>query len=152
RGTASNVFDMIRPTSFIVRGCRPGCRRWGAHHGRRGRWRARRGDGGMKVPMATTSLRGAPVRTTGSLPAAGSAAPDLVLTTHALGDLTRAQLRGRRVVLNALRGFDTGVCASSVRTFIELAADLARTVVVCVSEALPCAQGRFCGAEGIENV
>jgi thiol peroxidase len=92
------------------------------------------------------------VRTTGSLPAVGSAAPDLVLTTHDLGDLTSEQLRGRRVVLNIFPSIDTGVCATSVRTFNELAADLDRTVVVCVSEDLPFAQARFCGAEGIENV
>ena len=102
--------------------------------------------------MATTSLRGAPVRTTGSLPEVGSAAPDLVLTTHDLGDLTSEHLRGRRVVLNIFPSIDTGVCATSVRTFNELAADLDRTVVVCVSEDLPFAQARFCGAEGIENV
>jgi thiol peroxidase len=39
-----------------------------------------------------------------------------------------------------------------VRTFNQRAADLDDTVVVCVSADLPFAQGRFCGAEGIENV
>lgn len=40
----------------------------------------------------------------------------------------------------------------SVRKFNELAAGLENTQVVCVSADLPFALGRFCGAEGIENV
>lgn len=59
---------------------------------------------------------------------------------------------GRRLVLNIFPSVDTGVCATSVRRFNELAAGLAGTVVLCVSADLPFAQARFCGAEGIENV
>ena len=39
-----------------------------------------------------------------------------------------------------------------MRTFNERAAGRDDTVVLCVSEDLPFAAGRFCGAEGIENV
>ncbi|MEL6431383.1 MAG: thiol peroxidase, partial [Planctomycetota bacterium] len=46
---------------------------------------------------------------------------------------------------------DTPVCAMSVRTFTERAADAGNAVVVNVSMDLPFAQKRFCGAEGIEN-
>ena len=44
------------------------------------------------------------------------------------------------------------MCATSVRKFNELAACLDNTTVVCASADLPFALGRFCGAEGIENV
>ena len=44
------------------------------------------------------------------------------------------------------------MCAASVRRFNELAAGLEDTKVVCVSADLPFALGRFCGAEGIDNV
>ena len=47
---------------------------------------------------------------------------------------------------------DTGTCAQSVRQFNKEAAELENTVVLCISKDLPFAQGRFCGAEGIENV
>ena len=40
----------------------------------------------------------------------------------------------------------------SVRKFNEEAAKLDNTTVICVSADLPFAAGRFCGAEGIENV
>lgn len=101
--------------------------------------------------MATTSLGGTPVHTVGELPGVGSAAPDFTLTGPDLrDDVTRPQ--GTRVVLNIFPSVETGVCAASVRRFNELAAGLDGTVVICVSEDLPFALGRFCGAEGLEHV
>ena len=55
-------------------------------------------------------------------------------------------------MLNIFPSIDTPTCATSVRTFNQRAADLADTVVLCVSADLPFAQKRFCGAEGIDNV
>ncbi len=60
--------------------------------------------------------------------------------------------KGKRKVLNIFPSIDTDVCATSVRTFNQKAAELDNTVVVCLSFDLPFAQKRFCGAEGIENV
>ena len=102
--------------------------------------------------MAITALKGTPVQTVGELPAVGETAPNFTLTGADLGDLTSAELRGKRVVLNIFPSIDTGVCASSVRRFNELASGLENTAVVCASADLPFALGRFCGAEGIENV
>ena len=102
--------------------------------------------------MATTAFRGTPVRTAGELPEVGSPVPSFSLTGTDLADFAKEDLVGRRVVLNIFPSIDTGVCATSVRTFNELAADLRDTVVVCASKDLPFAHQRFCGAEGIENV
>ena len=102
--------------------------------------------------MATTAFQGTPVHTVGDVPAVGATLPDFSLTTAELGDLDGASLRGSRVVLNIFPSIDTGVCAASVRRFNELAASLPDTKVVCASKDLPFALGRFCGAEGIENV
>ena len=102
--------------------------------------------------MANTAFRGTPVQTIGDLPAQGAAAPDFTLTGADLADVASAELSGRRVVLNIFPSIDTGVCAASVRKFNELAAGLENATVVCVSADLPFALGRFCGAEGIENV
>ena len=44
------------------------------------------------------------------------------------------------------------MCAASVRRFNEAAAKWTNAVVLCVSVDLPFAMGRFCAAEGIENV
>jgi thiol peroxidase len=102
--------------------------------------------------MADTAFKGSPVTTSGELPALGSDAPAFDLTGTDLADVTSAGLSGRRVVLNIFPSVDTGVCATSVRKFNEVAAGLDNTTVVCASADLPFALGRFCGAEGIENV
>ncbi len=102
--------------------------------------------------MAEITFHGNPLNTSGGLPAAGQPAPDFTLTGGDLGAVTSEGLRGGRVVLNIFPSIDTPVCAQSVRTFNERAAGLEDTTVVCVSADLPFAGGRFCGAEGIENV
>ena len=100
--------------------------------------------------MATTALGGNPVTTVGELPTVGSAAPAFSLTGSDFSDVSLVS--GTRTVLNIFPSVDTGVCAASVRKFNELAAGLDNTVVVCVSNDLPFALARFCGAEGIDNV
>lgn len=102
--------------------------------------------------MATTALHGNPVQTVGELPSVGDQAPDFTLTGTDLSDLSSSQFAGKRTVLNIFPSVDTGVCSASVRKFNELAAGREDANVVCVSQDLPFALGRFCGAEGIENV
>ena len=102
--------------------------------------------------MAEITFRGNPVQTVGDLPPVGRPAPAFTLTGGDLGAVTSEGLSGRRVVLNIFPSIDTPVCAKSVRAFNERAAGLEDTTVVCVSADLPFAAGRFCEAEGIENV
>jgi thiol peroxidase len=102
--------------------------------------------------MAEVTLGGNPVHTSGELPAVGSAAPAFTLTGANLGDVGSADFAGTTVVLNIFPSIDTPTCATSVRTFNERAASIDDAVVLCVSKDLPFAQGRFCGAEGIDNV
>lgn len=102
--------------------------------------------------MAQTALRGNAVNTSGDLPAVGSSAPDFVLTGADLSPVARGDFAGQRIVLNIFPSIDTPTCANSVRAFNERAAALDNTTVLCVSADLPFAAGRFCGAEGIENV
>lgn len=102
--------------------------------------------------MAQTAFRGTPVDTSGDLPEKGSKAPAFELVKSDLSPVTSEDLSGTRVILNIFPSVDTPTCAQSVRTFNEQAATVANTAVVCVSADLPFAAGRFCGAEGIENV
>jgi len=92
------------------------------------------------------------MNTNGELPAVGSSAPAFSLVGSDLSEITSESLAGTKVVLNIFPSIDTPTCATSVRTFNERAAGLDNTVVLCVSEDLPFAAGRFCGAEGIQNV
>lgn len=102
--------------------------------------------------MATVTLHGDPSHTNGDLPAVGSSAPEFDLVGAGLSAVTSGDMAGKKVVLNIFPSIDTPTCATSVRTFNEKAAGLDNTVVLCVSADLPFAFGRFCGAEGIENV
>ena len=102
--------------------------------------------------MAQVTLRGNPFKTNGELPDVGSTAPEFSLVGGDLSEISSASLAGKNVVLNIFPSIDTPTCATSVRTFNERAAGRDDTVVLCVSEDLPFAAGRFCGAEGIENV
>ena len=102
--------------------------------------------------MTEITFRGTPVTTVGQLPEVGSAAPAFEVTGGDLKPLTNEAFAGKKLVLNIFPSVDTGICAMSVRRFNELAAGLDGVKVLCVSRDLPMALGRFCGAEGIENV
>ncbi len=102
--------------------------------------------------MTTVTLKGNSIETVGELPKVGEQAPDFNIVKDDLSELSLADLKGQRVVLNIFPSVDTGTCAMSVRQFNEKAASLDNTTVVCVSKDLPFAMKRFCGAEGIENV
>jgi thiol peroxidase len=102
--------------------------------------------------MAEVTLGGNPVHTSGDLPAVGAAAPAYSLVGADLGEYDATEFAGKNVILNIFPSIDTPTCATSVRQFNERAAGIDETVVLCVSADLPFAMGRFCGAEGIENV
>ena len=102
--------------------------------------------------MASVTFQGNTVSTTGELPKVGEKAPEFTLVKADLSEVSLSSLAGKNVVLNIFPSIDTGTCATSVRKFNEKAADLDNTIVICVSADLPFAAGRFCGAEGIENV
>jgi thiol peroxidase len=102
--------------------------------------------------MAEITFRGNPIHTVGELPAVGAPAPEFTLVGGDLADVKLADFAGKKVVLNIFPSIDTGVCQASVRAFNERAGGREDVTVLNVSADLPFAQGRFCGAEGIEGV
>jgi len=102
--------------------------------------------------MANISFKGNPINTIGELPNTGVKAPDFSLVKSDLSEASLSDFRGKYVVLNIFPSLDTGVCAASVRRFNKEAAGKENTVVLGISADLPFAAGRFCSAEGIENV
>lgn len=102
--------------------------------------------------MATVTLKGNEIQTNGSLPELNSKAPDFNLVATDLSHKSLKDYEGKKLILNIFPSVDTGTCATSVRNFNKEAAALENTKVLCISRDLPFAQGRFCGAEGIENV
>lgn len=102
--------------------------------------------------MASITLKGNPINTSGMLPAIGSQAPNFNLTKNDLSSTSLSDFLGSKVILNIFPSIDTGTCAASVRQFNQEASELENTKVLCISRDLPFAQARFCGAEGITNV
>ena len=102
--------------------------------------------------MASITLGGNPVHTSGELPAVGSKLADFKLVQNDLSVASLSNFAGKKLVLNIFPSVDTGTCAASVRKFNQSASGLENTTVLCISRDLPFAQKRFCGAEGLENV
>jgi thiol peroxidase len=102
--------------------------------------------------MATITLKGNPIHTSGDLPAIGTKAPDFKLTGSDLRDVSLKDFAGKKKVLNIVPSLDTPVCATSTRRFNQEADKLGGAVILTVSNDLPFAQKRFCAAEGISSV
>jgi thiol peroxidase len=102
--------------------------------------------------MATVTLKGNPIHTNGDLPAAGAPAPDFKLTGTDLKDVSLADFKGKKKILNIVPSLDTPTCATSTRKFNESGGKLPNTVVLVISADLPFAMKRFCTTEGLSNV
>jgi thiol peroxidase len=102
--------------------------------------------------MSDVTFKGQPINVDGQFPAVGSTAPAFSLVGGDLSDVALSSYAGKRKVLNIFPSVDTSTCATSVRHFNQSAAGLKDTVVLCISADLPFAQGRFCGAEGLDHV
>ena len=105
-----------------------------------------------KTSKTTVTLGGNKVSVSGNLPKVGSRLPKFALTTGNLSEIGNSDIKGKRVIFNIFPSIDTPTCATSTRTFNEIASGLTNTDVYCVSADLPFAQGRFCGSEGLANV
>lgn len=102
--------------------------------------------------MSKITFKNNPVRTTGSLPAVGSQAPNFSLTKTDLSDVSLKDFLGKKIILNIFVSLDTSVCAASVRQFNQQAEKLDDVVILCISADLPFAHARFCTTEGLQHV
>jgi len=102
--------------------------------------------------MATVTLKGNNINTSGNLPKIGSQAPDFKLVKTDLSMASLNDFKGKSIVLNIFPSIDTGTCAQSVRQFNKELNEIDDVTVLCISRDLPFAQARFCGAEGLDNV
>ncbi len=102
--------------------------------------------------MATITLKGNPVTTSGELPAVGSKAPDFKLVGEDLQDVTLASFAGKKKILNIVPSLDTSVCATSARKFNARAKTIPNCAVIMVSADLPFASERFRSSEGLTEI
>lgn len=102
--------------------------------------------------MASITLGGNPIHTSGELPKVGTKLADFKLVKEDLSIATLADFSNSKLLLNIFPSVETGVCATALRKFNEIASGLNNTKVLCISRDLPFAQKRFCASDGLKNV
>ena len=102
--------------------------------------------------MATITLKGNKINTSGNLPKVGSTAPDFVLVDGDLNNVTLENYKGKKKLLSIVPSLDTPTCALSTKKFNDKAKSRNDTVFLTISADLPFAMKRFCAAEGVGNV
>jgi len=103
--------------------------------------------------MATTKFKGTDVELVGTQINVGDKAPAItVVNSDGLGDVTVGGASGKKQLIIVVPSLDTGVCATETRNFNAKAAGLNGVDVTIVSLDLPFAAGRFCSAEGINDL
>jgi len=81
----------------------------------------------------------------------GAKAPDASLSKDLVNEIKLSDFAGKTRILSVVPSLDTPVCAAQTKRFNEEAAKMPGVAFVTISCDLPPAQGRFCGAEGIDK-
>jgi thiol peroxidase len=107
----------------------------------------------MEGTIASITFKGNPLALIGTQPKVGEPAPDFEVLANDLSAVKLSVFRGKVCVICTVPSLDTPVCDTEVRKFNERAASLGDDIaVLAISTDLPFAQGRWCGAAGIDNV
>ncbi len=103
--------------------------------------------------MATVKLKGNDVKLAGNEVNVGDNAPEITVTnSEGLADKTVGGAQEKVQLIVVVPSLDTPVCAAETRKFNEEAAKVEGVDTTVISMDLPFAAGRFCSAEGIENL
>lgn len=102
--------------------------------------------------MAIIKLKGNQIHTSGELPKVGSEMKNFTYVKNDLSEASLNDIESKYKILNIFPSIDTGTCAMSVRQFNQRMATHSDATVLCLSQDLPFAIGRFCGAEGLDKV
>lgn len=107
----------------------------------------------MQERTDVATMKGGPITLLGPELTVGDAAPGFTVVDTDLNEVSLCDYADKVVVIAAVPSVDTGVCATETRKFNERATALDDGIVILtVSMDLPFALGRFCAAEGIEQV
>lgn len=100
-----------------------------------------------------TTFLGNPLTLVGKELKAGDKAPAFSVLNGALESTTLDDFQGKVKVICTVPSLDTPTCDTEIRRFNQEASSLGKNVaVLTLSLDLPFAQGRWCGAAGVENV
>ncbi len=108
------------------------------------------------MALRTANFKGSPITVEGPELKIGDKAPDFKLQLRGEAGITDASLAdfsNKTMILSVVPSLDTGVCAIQTKKFNEKASALPDSIaILTISTDLPFAQGRFCGAEGVDKI
>ena len=105
----------------------------------------------MSEREGAVTFQGGPLTLVGSELQVGDQAPDFNVIDGGLGAVNLAASAGKVRLISAVPSLDTPVCSDQTKRFAEALGALPENVeVLTISADLPFAQGRWCGAEGVE--
>ncbi|MFG0334855.1 MAG: thiol peroxidase [Maioricimonas sp. JB049] len=102
--------------------------------------------------MPQVTLKGNPVELAGNPLKAGDKAPDFLLQSSGLEDVTLSSTSGKTRIIATVPSLDTSVCHAETKRFNDEAAQLDGVDILVVSTDLPFGQKRWCGAENVDKV
>lgn len=102
--------------------------------------------------MASITFGGNPVTLLGNEVKVGDKAPNFTVLANDLSPVTLEDSKGSVRLISVVPSLDTGVCDAQTRRFNEEAAKFDNVQILTISVDLPFAQGRWCGAAGVDKV
>jgi thiol peroxidase len=107
----------------------------------------------MEERTGVITFKGNPFTLLGPELKVGDKAPSFKVVANDLSPVTLADFNGKIKIISAVPSLDTPVCDTETRTFNQRAAELPdKVVILTISQDLPFAQKRWCGAAGINRV
>ena len=107
----------------------------------------------MEERTGVITFKGNPFTLLGPALQVGDRAPAFTVVANDLSPVSLATYEGKIKIISAVPSLDTPVCDTETRTFNKKAAELPGNVVLLtISQDLPFAQKRWCGAAGIDRV
>ncbi len=106
----------------------------------------------MNETKGKVTFQGNPMTLLGNVVKVGEKAPDFTVVSGDLSPKKLSDYDGKVRVITFYPSVDTGVCQLQNKRFNAEAAKMNDVIVLSVSCDLPFAQGRFCAAEGLNNV
>ncbi|PLX12659.1 MAG: thiol peroxidase [Marinilabiliales bacterium] len=107
----------------------------------------------MEKNNSKVTFKGNPVTLIGKETKVNDKAVDFTVLNTGLQEVKLSDYDGKVKILSLFPSIDTGICSKQAHAFNKEASNLGNDVVIlAISNDLPFALNRFCGAEGIDNL
>lgn len=107
----------------------------------------------MEKNNTKITSKGNPLTLIGNEIKVNDKAVDFSVVNNSFQEVKLSDFDGKVKILSLFPSIDTGVCSKQAHTFNKEASALSDDIeILAISNDLPFALGRFCGAEGINNI